>query len=343
MLLAVGATAKIYPARAAAARARWCGGGGAGARRSCRAAVFAAVLAVCFVPFLVLAPAGCRDSIERQLARPLQIESLGAALLLVGAPASRASDDGVGPRLAEHRGHAGPTRSAIAATVAPGGVARRALGRVRPRADGPRAARPLRRRRRCVAFVALGKVLSPQFLIWLVPLVPLVRGRRGLAASALLAAALVLTQLWFPYRYWDFALDASTRRSPWLVLARDLVLLVALLSGRSLVDMAPESPREPGTRTVASEPQLDDADAAALAGVAPRRRDDALDPDVALGRLEADRHARSRMRRIASSALDADHGVVRAGHAGVGDRRRAAGEHARVVRSARACACRARR
>jgi hypothetical protein len=67
-------------------------------------------------------------------------------------------------------------------------------------------------------------VLSPQFLIWLIPLVPLVRGRRGLAASAVLATALVLTQLWFPYRYWDLALRQAELPS-YLVLARDLVLL----------------------------------------------------------------------------------------------------------------------
>ena len=79
-----------------------------------------------------------------------------------------------------------------------------------------------------VAFVALGKVLSPQFLIWLVPLVPLVRGRRGLVASLVLAAALVLTQLWFPYRYWDLALHFDTAAS-WLVLARDLVLVALLV------------------------------------------------------------------------------------------------------------------
>jgi len=78
------------------------------------------------------------------------------------------------------------------------------------------------------AFVALGKVLSPQYLIWLAPLVPLVRGRRGLVAGSLLALAMVLTQLWFPYRYLRLATEFDARAS-WLVLARDLVL-VALLA-----------------------------------------------------------------------------------------------------------------
>jgi hypothetical protein len=84
-----------------------------------------------------------------------------------------------------------------------------------------------------VAFIALGKVLSPQFLIWLLPVVPLVGGRRGLAASALLALGLVLTQLWFPYRYWDLALRFDALPS-WLVLARDFVLV-----GLFLVLVAP--------------------------------------------------------------------------------------------------------
>ena len=70
------------------------------------------------------------------------------------------------------------------------------------------------------AFIAFGKVFSPQFLIWLIPLMPLV----GIVASALLIASLVLTQLWFPYRYWDLALEFDTLAS-WLVLARDLVLV----------------------------------------------------------------------------------------------------------------------
>jgi hypothetical protein len=73
------------------------------------------------------------------------------------------------------------------------------------------------------AFVVFGKVLSPQFLLWLIPLVPLVRGRRGLAATGTLAAALVLTQVWFPERYWSYA---DSFHLSGVVLARNLALLV---------------------------------------------------------------------------------------------------------------------
>ncbi len=91
-----------------------------------------------------------------------------------------------------------------------------------------------------VAFVAFGKVLSPQFLIWLIPVVPLVYGRRGLTASLLLGVALVVTQLWFPYRYWDLALHFGALES-WLVLVRDLVLVALFVYlARGLVDRDPE-------------------------------------------------------------------------------------------------------
>jgi len=72
--------------------------------------------------------------------------------------------------------------------------------------------------------LAFGKVFSPQFAIWLVPFVPLVRGRRGVAASGLLASVLVLTQLWFPRHYWSLANGLAPRES-WLLLARDLAVL----------------------------------------------------------------------------------------------------------------------
>jgi hypothetical protein len=75
--------------------------------------------------------------------------------------------------------------------------------------------------------------------------VPLVRGRRGLWASALLAVALVLTQLWFPFRYFRLALHFESGLS-WVLLARDLalvamtVLLTFTLRRRAAI--RPESP-----------------------------------------------------------------------------------------------------
>jgi hypothetical protein len=72
--------------------------------------------------------------------------------------------------------------------------------------------------------VAFDKVLSPQYLIWLVPFVALVRGRRGLATGFLLLVALGLTQTWFPWNYFALALRHESPWS-WLLLARDLVLV----------------------------------------------------------------------------------------------------------------------
>ena len=71
-------------------------------------------------------------------------------------------------------------------------------------------------------------MLSPQFLIWLVPLVALVRGPRGLRAAALLGASMVVTQVWFPFRYWDLVKHFDALAS-WLVPLRDLLLVWLLV------------------------------------------------------------------------------------------------------------------
>jgi hypothetical protein len=180
---------------------------------------------VLIVPFLVLAPHGVWDSIVRQTTRPLQIESLGASVLIAAHHAG-----GLGLTMVTSHGSqnlAGSLPKA-AGSVSTGLLVAALAGIWIAAARGP--ATPERFVRwsaaSLTAFIAFSKVLSPQFLIWLLPVVPLVRGRRGLASSALLGLALLLTQVWFPIRYFDLvAFDAFPS---WVLLARDLVLLALL-------------------------------------------------------------------------------------------------------------------
>jgi len=193
--------------------------------------VTAGVVVLAFLPFLLVAPDGVAHSVGRQLSRPLQLESLGAALYL-------AAHHLVGIDVEMRSGHGSQnlhaTGTAVAAVLL-SLVQLAVLAWIWLRRPGTAEELVRWSAAALVAFVALGKVLSPQFLIWLVPVVPLVAGLRGLRASALLAGCLVLTQLWFPSRYWDLARELDPLPSA-LVLARDLVLvalLVALLARSS--------------------------------------------------------------------------------------------------------------
>jgi hypothetical protein len=188
--------------------------------------ICAAVTAVCFGPFVALSPHGMWTSIVRQLGRPLQIESLGSSVLLVAHHLfglvlvpdwSHGSNNLVGG--AAHGLALEQSVLQAAAILA----IWFAFAHGAPDTD-----RLLRASAAAVcAFIALGKVISPQYLAWLLPLVPLVRGRRGFAAGSLLLLAMALTQGWFPYRY-RALVDHSDPLAVALVFARDLVLLALL-------------------------------------------------------------------------------------------------------------------
>jgi uncharacterized membrane protein len=184
---------------------------------------FAAALAAAVLPFAVIAPEGLVDSLQRQLERPLQIESLGASVLLAAHQLGLYDPSVVSTYGSQNLTGSLPDALATAQTVLQAGAL---LAVWILFARGP--ATPLRLVVGCAAsvvvFVAFGKVLSPQFLIWLVPVVALLFGRVGLAAGALLGTALVTTHLWFPTRYWDLV---DLEPVGWLALVRN-VLLVAL-------------------------------------------------------------------------------------------------------------------
>jgi hypothetical protein len=227
LLAGIGAAAKFYPGvllplavayvwrRRGSREALACVGLAAGA------------FAVIFLPFVVLAPGGVWHSISVQLERPLQVESLGAALLLAGHHLFGVAVTGETSHGSQNLAGSAPDTLATVSSLVQAGVllwiwAMFARGPATPSAFVRAAAAAM------CAFVAFGKVLSPQFLIWLIPVVPLVRGRRGLWAGALLLAALVLTQIWFPSRYFRLALHFEAGLS-WVLLVRDLVLAALAL------------------------------------------------------------------------------------------------------------------
>ena len=195
----------------------------------------AAVVAAAFVPLAVLAPHGMWVSVWGQLSRPLQVESLAGALLIAAGH----------PRIAAGHGSdniAGAGGGVLGAAVAVVGLGVLVWCWVTFARGEPTRARCCRYAAASLcAFVAFGKVLSPQYLIWLLPLVALVPGRRGVAACGLFVAACLITHWWIPSRYYEYVLE---RRWSGVVLARDLVLvaLAALLAWPAAED-APERRR----------------------------------------------------------------------------------------------------
>jgi uncharacterized membrane protein len=175
-----------------------------------------AVAAAAFVPFALIAPPGVWHSLTSQASRPLQVESLGAAILTTFGHPTVVTTHG-SQNLSGH-GAAGTVLSAV------GTIAVVAVWIAFARGPATRERFVRYAVAAVCAFVAFDKVLSPQYLLWLIPIVPLVRGRRGLAATALLTLACVLTQVWFPGRYFAYADDFHLAG---VVLTRDL-LLVAL-------------------------------------------------------------------------------------------------------------------
>ncbi len=218
----------------------------------------AATIAIVLLPFVAIAPSEAWFSIRSQLTRGVQVESLpGSVAVALGVAADKVGLGALGVGVAE--GGTGEVRSAdvtgalgqVAGTL--GGLAALvvvlsvwlAAWRQRRVEDDDRFVTD------CAAVVAaqlaLGRVLSPQFVLWLVPLVPLVAGRRGRIATILLACALVGTHIWFPGLYRDYVNARGAPETAYL-LGRN-ALLVALLA--VLVAPTARALRSPSRATAA--------------------------------------------------------------------------------------------
>lgn len=201
------------------------------AARSSRRSAFAAAAAfvagcgLLFLPFLVLSPHGVVSSIRWQFGRQLQFESSLASLALL---AHLVTGTGIGLVSQAHSYAVGGARgtllgylTSLALIAALLAVWLRAPRLVRSN-DGIVLAWAAT----IAVVVAFARVLSPQYLLWAVAVVPLTRGSPGRAAAGLLAAACILTNIWFPTHYADVVshLDGG---AVLLLFARNTLLVAA--------------------------------------------------------------------------------------------------------------------
>jgi uncharacterized membrane protein len=241
VLLGAAAAAKLYAVLLAPLALVWIWR----RRRSVRGPIvgFALTVGVLVIPWLALSPGGVWDSVHSQVGRGLHTESLGASLLMaadkLGLYSARVvlHSPAVSRDLSGGLPHALASVSAVlavAAALSPGLVALRR--QVEP---GVLFAASV------AGFLAFTKVLSPQYLVWLIPLVPF----DGLLAAVLLIVALALAQSWY-FHYHDLW---AVGPQVWTLLARNLVLvalfavLILELAGRPALRRARRRAASPGS------------------------------------------------------------------------------------------------
>jgi Glycosyltransferase family 87 len=188
-------------------------------------AVFLAVVALFFVSFALLGGQGLLQSIAYQAERGLQVESLAASVLIfLRSVDSIVFEHGAFEVLGEGVGLAtalSPVLTLLLLVVTGFAMWRefRRCGGLGARAF-PRHAAAL-----ILAFMLGSRVLSPQYMVWLLPLVPLSAGGFvGTTICVLFLATCLTTTLVFPIHYGD--LLTFRYPGPELLLARNLLLVI---------------------------------------------------------------------------------------------------------------------
>jgi len=164
-------------------------------------AVFSGVLALFFVPALVFGREGFLRSFEYHSNRGIQIESVAASVLMRLGHIERVlfqfgAHEVWGYGTAFLSAMSLPVTGALLIVTGAVALREKLLGRLGPEAIPRYTAAFL------LAFMIGSKVLSPQYVIWLLPLVPLAaRGLWGVATSTILLAICWTTTQIFPFHY----------------------------------------------------------------------------------------------------------------------------------------------
>lgn len=169
---------------------------------------FCGTLLLVHLPFLVVGPGGLRFSYWVQLKRGLEVESTGAAILLATGHRTLRDEPPGSKNVVGGTAHVVATVSSVLVVVAVLLVAWLYARHRGPRLVAAAAA--------VCGMVAFNKVFSPQYVTWLLGVVP----AAGLVASAALVPILVLTHVVFDRFH-------AAQDLTWWVVPRD-ALVVAL-------------------------------------------------------------------------------------------------------------------
>jgi hypothetical protein len=208
---------------------------------------------------LGLSPGGLWHALSLQADRPLQVESLGASALVslghigMGGPYSVITSSGSQNLTGSYVNAAAIVSTVLSLLTVGTALVLGVRATLRARDDRAAISEAARFTLCAVAAgIAFGHVLSPQFLLWLVPFPLLVAGRRAWLLAALVALGAFLTLEEFPGRYWQYAagLDGFVAA---LVLARDVVLVAIVLAAAA---PAPRSLRALAGRCRSRSPGL---------------------------------------------------------------------------------------
>lgn len=219
--LAVGCVVKIFPLVVLPVAALYVFRSRGRAALEGAVTTFAIVFLIVVLPFAALAPGGLWYSVYTQSIRHLQLESLGSSILLAADSLGLYSGKIVPGKPGSLDLSGGLPNALGVLTLVAFLAALAAVVVAYLRATEGKDTLVLGFAASVTAFVAFSKVISPQFLVWLIPLVPLVARRVGLAASGLLLGILILTQIEVVYEHPLRAFGWPV----WVLLARNILLV----------------------------------------------------------------------------------------------------------------------
>lgn len=220
LVLGIGGAAKLVPALAAAPLALVHGKKGT----VWGASLFSGAVALFFVPAYVLGRQGLMKSFEYHAERGLQLESVASSVLLrlgyVEGVSFEYGSFNISGRGVELWGSLSlPIMASLMLITAAVAVREWRAGNFGPGLFPRYAAAFL------LAFMIGSKVLSPQYMIWLLPLLPLAaRGLYGLAVSAIFLSACWATTQVFPVHYQELRVGGEIAVE--FLLLRNLLLVL---------------------------------------------------------------------------------------------------------------------